>query len=157
MHLIRCDATASYETNTHFRRCFRLTNDGYNVLDEFKSLDDFLIELNSYELNATVMRRMKQTLGYDAPGSAIFPHERCLYVHYVVHWLSIPCLSKYCCFATFFVVIFCNFLRWKRVSLALLLWAIALSLLFFLHLHFLNRKDLTEIDGFPNASSENRS
>ena len=30
MHLIRCDATASYETNTHFR-----------IVDEFKSLDEF--------------------------------------------------------------------------------------------------------------------
>ena len=41
MHLIWCDATASYETNTHFRRCYPSDHDKYNVLDEFKSLDEF--------------------------------------------------------------------------------------------------------------------
>ena len=35
MHLIRRDATASYETNTHFRRCIRLTMTDTTSLDEF--------------------------------------------------------------------------------------------------------------------------
>ena len=35
MHLIRCNAAESYGTNTHFRRCIRLTDT--TSLDEFNS------------------------------------------------------------------------------------------------------------------------
>jgi hypothetical protein len=75
MHLIRHDDTTSYETKTRYRRCIRLTiTDKTYVLDEFNSSDEFnsfytmhyrhiyFVQLNSSELNLTIVRRMKQVL-----------------------------------------------------------------------------------------------
>ena len=71
MHLIRYDVTTSSETNTHLRRCIRPIMT-HKTPDEFHASDEFTLfhtlhnrrikstKLNSSELNATIVRRIKR-------------------------------------------------------------------------------------------------